>query len=162
MSVLYLLRHAHAEHEAPSGLDFDRKLSPRGHQQAATAAAWLARTESPPTNIISSSAQRTRQTTLAIAKVLQLDERLLNWEKGLYEASPGFLHEVIQKSLGKGALLLVGHNPGLEVILRSYVRRDERWPTLAMGTANIARLHWPPGSSVHNQAYLSAFFKPPH
>lgn len=67
--TLVLLRHAKAESAAGTP-DIDRRLTSRGHADAAAAGAWLGNQRCWPQLVICSPARRTRQTWHAIALAL--------------------------------------------------------------------------------------------
>ena len=161
MSIVYLLRHAHAENHSASGLDADRKLSPRGQQQAGSAAQWLARCAQRPVCVVASPAQRTRQTALAAQKALELPDAALHWERAVYEASAGMLVDILNRYWDTTPLVLVGHNPGLETLLRLALQPAAGQLPPGMGTATIAQLAWPANGRILEQsAHLVALFSP--
>ncbi|GAB4187068.1 MAG: histidine phosphatase family protein [Wenzhouxiangellaceae bacterium] len=161
MSALYLLRHAHAEAGALSDLDFDRKLSAQGQHQAIAAAKWLARARPAPQRIVASPAQRTRQTALAAAKALEIDSAEIIWERSIYEATAGTLLDIIQRNLAPGPLLVVGHNPALELVLRFFAEEYPGQPFLAMATGTIAQLGWANGGNpLQQNSQLLALVNP--
>jgi len=106
-----LIRHAKAARALPGQPDFDRSLTPRGHQQCRQLRAWLARRlESYSADVRVSPARRTRETAERV-----LDAKLranLNLETRLWNAGLGHLCAVLEEA--GGDVLLVGHNPGLE------------------------------------------------
>lgn len=125
MKRLGLLRHAKSGWDDAALGDFDRPLNTRGRQAARTIARWLRAEGVDYALAIASPAARVRETldTLAeegFAPETQLEERL-------YLASPATLLEVIQ-GIGADAdsLLLVGHNPGLELLALGLAKDDGR------------------------------------
>lgn len=114
---LLLLRHAKSDQGL--GLpDFERPLNARGREAAGRMGRWL-RTEPPaPELILCSPAQRTWETCHLLLEAMECRTQLIQWHRGIYEAS-------YQQLLGLLAtvppqtqrLLLIGHNPGLEDLL---------------------------------------------
>jgi hypothetical protein len=81
---LILWRHAEAvdhpdlEHGVPGDAqDLARRLTPRGEKQAARMAAWLDRQLPNGARVLSSPAQRTEQTALAMGRKFKLRDELL-------------------------------------------------------------------------------------
>lgn len=111
---LLLLRHAEALPPEPGQRDIERPLSSLGLAQAAAIADWLAERGLAPDRVLCSPALRTRQTLAALEPRLPLPPP--QFEPGIYEATPGELCALLDKHLpGARRLLLVGHNPGLEL-----------------------------------------------
>lgn len=137
---LILIRHAHAEAQAPSGRDIDRPLSALGRTQAAAAAAWLAGHGIASARVLYSPALRTRQTCEALRRELPVLE--LIEETGIYEATPGELIRIIERHRPAPRLLLIGHNPGLESLV-SLLAEGSSTQGRGMPTGAIARLSIP-------------------
>ncbi len=114
MSVLYLLRHAHAEPAIPGQPDSARPLSDIGQAEADAAGHHLFALPRP-LRVLCSPARRARETAERVLAVLgYIDTR---HEPRIYEATPGDLIGVLDENLDAGNLLLVGHNPGLERLM---------------------------------------------
>ncbi len=107
--VLVLMRHAKAQHYAPS--DHERELEPRGRRDAADAGAWLALHEIECDYALVSSAARTIETWEALRKAAEWDVDP-DVDDSLYAAGPETALDVI-RSLPEEAssVLLIGHNP---------------------------------------------------
>ena len=115
---LLLLRHAKSSWDSDAPTDFERPLAKRGRKAAPRVGKWLKSQGLVPEQIISSPAERARQTTLAVAEVLALGDDQLCWEAQIYDASQSTLVEVVRscpESLQR--VMLVGHNPGFEELL---------------------------------------------
>lgn len=107
---LFIVRHAKAERDSPSGSDDDRALTDRGERQARYLGAALGEYAGSPA-LVSSPILRARRTAEAIARALRvpvvLDERL-STRSGL-----GDVLELLVERAGEAAsaLVIVGHNP---------------------------------------------------
>lgn len=101
---LILWRHADA---AEGGRDLDRKLTAKGHKQAARVAEWLAARLPSRTTVLSSPARRARETADALGLRYKIAERL----------APGAAPPEVLEAAGwpshKGAVIVVGHQPDL-------------------------------------------------
>lgn len=116
MKTLLVLRHAHATEVTSFATDADRPLSKRGRSEAMNAARHVARIIPPPTMILSSPALRAGDTARAIQKALPQADLCLNPD--LYGADPAtWLRELQALPRDVETALLVGHNPGLELLL---------------------------------------------
>ncbi len=123
MKLLYLLRHAKSSWDDPDLDDFDRPLNKRGRKSAKAMAAFFRETGIAPDTILCSPAKRTRETLKYLTPVLgqapiQLDRRI-------YEASyQTLLLCLADLPSDADAMLLIGHNPGLER-LALYLMSDQ-------------------------------------
>ena len=111
--------------------DFDRPLDERGRIEAELIGRFLEERGVKTDLILSSPALRTRETvaivttTAGLVVELQLDQRI-------YEAGLAALIEVISEvDTGKDVVLLVGHNPGMEILIE---RLTGRAASMASGT----------------------------
>lgn len=101
---LILWRHAEAEEGSP---DVERKLTGKGHKQAARMADWLKEHLGKHVAVLVSPAVRTQQTARAFsAKFATREEVGLN-------ASPSSILEAVGWPGAGGTVLVVGHQPTL-------------------------------------------------
>ncbi len=114
MRRLLLLRHAKAVPSTASGTDPDRKLEPRGHDDARRVGAYLAKHSLIPSRALLSPAARVQETWFAIAGALGASAPAALKDPRLYNASADDILSVIQGApAGVFSLIVVGHNPGL-------------------------------------------------
>jgi phosphohistidine phosphatase len=141
MDRLILFRHGKAETDAPSGRDFDRRLTGRGVKESAGVGEALAELGLVPDLALVSPAARAKETWEAAAPAFP-DARL-ELDPELYHADPYEIRRAAELA-GKTArcVCVVGHNPGLQeltVLLliegnadRAVVERAQRnFPTAA-------------------------------
>ncbi len=115
---LWILRHAKARHALPDEFDQDRALSDYGRNDARRLNQWLRQSgHVVPGKILVSPALRTRQTAESVLDGLNGSPPI--HEERLWEAGDKDLVSII-KDHGEGekALMLIGHNPGLEWLVR--------------------------------------------
>jgi len=131
---LIALRHAKSDWSGAVA-DHDRPLAGRGRREAALAGRWLRENAADIDLVVCSSAKRARQTWKLVAKQLdnappaRVDDRL-------YAASVRGLLAVVRKLPESArAVLLIGHNPGLEELVADL--GGVGWP---MKTSSIAVL----------------------
>ena len=143
---LLILRHAKSDWETNALTDYDRPLASRGKQDAPRIGAWLRAQRLVPDHIVSSPAKRARQTAKRVAKVVGLPTESIDWDDNVYAASAGSLLGALSRCPKKAQrVLLVGHNPGLEDLLRYLC--GNRVPAPPDGkllpTASLAQLEMP-------------------
>lgn len=143
---LLILRHAKSDWDSDARRDFDRPLAKRGKRDAPRVGAWLYREGLVPDLVLCSPAERARATVLKICKHLDIHKREIRWEPRLYEADVDALLEVLGECQpASNTVLLVGHNPGLECLLRYLTDEDFDQPHNGklLPTAALARLEMP-------------------
>lgn len=139
---LLVLRHAKSSWNNAYLADFDRPLAPRGRRAAEAMAAHLATVE-PPALVLCSPARRA-QDTLDFLRPHLPDSTDIRLEDDLYGASAPFLLARLRQVGGEvPKVLLVGHNPGLEDLVRALGRHGDpeliarvqaKFPTAAAAT----------------------------
>jgi len=145
MRELLILRHAKSDW--PDGIpDFERPLKPRGKRAALRVGAWLAEQKLCPDWLVSSPAQRARETTEKLCKGLNYKKiEQIHFDERIYEADLAALKQVLADCpTASRRIMLVGHNPGLEdllVDLVAGVEPEEDGKLLA--TATLARVQLP-------------------
>lgn len=146
--TLLVLRHAKSDWNTPAGTDFDRPLAKRGRKDAPRMGHWIRHHGLCPDYIVSSPAERTKETVLAVIDALALQNRMVHWDRRVYLASLGDLLESLADCPAKaGIVLLVGHNPGMEELVR-YLGGDQVVTPedgKLMPTAALAELAMPDG-----------------
>ena len=142
MKSLLLLRHAKSSWKNPSLEDFERPLNDRGRKAAELIAGFITKQNVAIDLVISSPAVRARQT---IELVLQSAQRSteLRFDQRVYEATPERLFEIVsQIEDERKAVLVVGHNPGLEVLLSLLVGQEEHMPTGSLAKVSLSVKKW--------------------
>jgi len=108
--------------------------------------AWLYREGLVPDLVISSPAERAKQTAVKVCKSIDYKNKDILWFDELYAAGVSDLLRVLARCPGDArTVLLVGHNPGLEDLLL-FLAGDEVEETedgKILPTAALARLEMP-------------------
>jgi phosphohistidine phosphatase len=142
MRTLYLLRHAKSSWKEPSLSDFDRPLKKRG-REAAAAIGRVLKSENPkPSLVICSPAVRTRETIeiVLISAGLKAEVR---YDERIYEAELRTLVEVVVEiDEATKAVLMVGHNPGMEALVQFLIGQSQQMPTAALAKTTLASPTW--------------------
>lgn len=153
MKRLFLLRHAKAQPADGSTEDFDRTLLLSGMQDGAQMARYLRKSEYRIDLILCSSSARTTQTA---ELVLHQVEAEIEYRDNLYLASAAKILAAVRGAPADvSALMVVGHNPGMEdcagQLAREPVRRKERarhealeekFPTCALAILDFDVNRW--------------------
>ena len=163
---LLVLRHAKSSWKNAHLADHDRPLAPRGRRAAEALAQHFATIDPPPALVLCSTARRARDTLEPVLARLPEGTEVLV-EDGLYGATAAELlarlHLVDDATPG---VLLVGHNPGLEDLVRGLARQGDaglvarlhaKFPTGALATLTFAGSWQALGSGP---ATLEAFVVP--
>lgn len=153
MKRLYLLRHAKTQPAEGDTADFDRTLMLSGMQDAAALARYLRKNDYRVELILCSSAARTVQTAELVLRELDAE---IKYRDSLYLAGPAKILAAIRGAPASiNALMVVGHNPGLEecatILAREPVRGKERarhqaleekFPTCALAILDFNAGRW--------------------
>jgi phosphohistidine phosphatase len=120
---LYILRHAKSDWGSDAKSDFDRPLAKRGKKDAPSMGKWLAKQNLKIDFIVSSPAERAKQTIYAVVKELGISKKEIHYNEKIYMASLETLLQVLEESPKKAKkVMLVGHNPGLDDLLQYLVK----------------------------------------
>lgn len=142
MRTVLLLRHAKSSHADSALADHDRPLAERGRRAAPRMGRLLVDAELVPDAIISSTARRTQETAELLAEECAFEGPLL-YDERLYLASSRTIAAVLSRSPARfNTILIVGHNPGLEDLVRRLTRRDETMPTAALAHIELPIDAW--------------------
>ncbi|MGZ6027621.1 MAG: SixA phosphatase family protein [Caulobacteraceae bacterium] len=112
MKRLILMRHGDAERPRAGQEDFDRKLTKLGKAEARGVGKALAAAGYAPDLALVSSARRAVQTWKEAAEAFPAARAIE--DRALYGASSAALSAAVQAVSGRtGAVMVVGHNPGM-------------------------------------------------
>lgn len=132
---LILIRHAKSSWDNTALADHERPLNKRGRGAAADVGAWLASRGYIPDEVISSDAERTRETWEGIAAALP-SAPAPRYTAKLYAAAADTMLAVLRHATGDMVLML-GHNPGIAEFAHRLVARAplnpefQKFPTAA-------------------------------
>ena len=146
MKTIYLARHAKSSWNMGMTRDFDRPLNKRGETDAIKMAKELQRLSWLPEKIISSPAQRAKQTCLAYCDILEYPVNEIEWNPDIYEAYTVTLLQILSNlEESTNSIMLIGHNPAMEDLLlqlcgdaqaRKWKQKDGKFLT----TGNIVNI----------------------
>jgi phosphohistidine phosphatase len=142
MKTLYVLRHGQAGPESEVMSDHERSLTPRGRNEARLAAEHLAGRPRLPTLIFSSSALRARETAEVSLVALPEHTRLTIVSELYLAEPPTYLAVLGVASDPHDAVLVVGHNPGLEGLVYLLTSRSEHLATASLFEIELPIASW--------------------
>jgi len=142
MKTLLLLRHAKSSKDDPSLNDFDRPLNERGRKDAQGIGKYIRKQKIKPDLVISSPAERARQTIELVLKSAGLKIEL-KFDKRIYEASVrSLLNVVSQIEDTANAVILVGHNPGFEELFEALTSEARDLSTASIACIELSVDKW--------------------
>jgi phosphohistidine phosphatase len=159
MKTLLILRHAKSSWKDAGLPDHDRPLNKRGKADAPKMGRLLRDHNLVPDLILSSTAQRARQTAQraveggAMSCPVELHEQL-------YHAHPGELVEILRAAPNECArVMLIGHNPGLEILLHALTGDGNHLPTAALAEVELEIECWTE-LQINRRARLANLWRP--
>lgn len=139
---LLILRHGKSDWSVGAD-DFHRPLKNRGKRSAERIGLWLLQQGFKPDLIISSPAQRAIVTARMTCMTMDMDARDIETDRRIYAAGLRELLDVMHTVPEQAwRLMLVGHNPGMEILLSWLVQEDILLPEdgKLIPTATLAKL----------------------
>lgn len=142
MKLLLILRHAKSSWKETGLSDHSRPLNQRGIKDAPRMGQVLFEEDLVPDLILSSTAQRARDTAGLVADASGFDGEI-HFVESFYHASPSdYLEALSSLSSDKNIVMIVGHNPGMEMLLEMLTGEDERLPTAALALIQLPINNW--------------------
>jgi phosphohistidine phosphatase len=123
---LYLLRHADAD--TPAASDFERALSPKGHEQAERVGRFCRANDVRHSTILHSPLKRARETAQHVAEATGAPLEMTQWLASGMAPHAGI--EELKAYRAQPAVMLVGHEPDFSLLI-----------TLLMGLPSNVQLH---------------------
>ena len=149
--LIHLLRHARSSRDDPALIDFDRPLAARGRAACETMSAYLQVADVAPDRLLCSPALRTRQTLAGIRSVVG-EETEARFDEVFYHGGPNeLLAELRRVPDGVTSVMLIGHNPALQVLAlhlgtrgdpEALARMAATFPTGALATLVVEPKRW--------------------
>lgn len=142
MKRLYILRHAKSSWDDASLADFDRPLNDRGLESAPFMGRLMKERGLIPETVVSSPANRARSTAKLASEAAGTRSAIL-FDERIYEASPQTLADVLSEVDGKiDSAMIVGHNPGMEGLIRFLTGETAAMPTAALAIIDLEIDNW--------------------
>ncbi|HEV7233111.1 MAG TPA: histidine phosphatase family protein [Sphingorhabdus sp.] len=150
--TLILFRHAKSSWDDAIPRDFDRPLNKRGEKAAVLVGKWVKENGIAFDHVVASPAVRVIDTIDQFVK--GTGERIdPTWDRRIYLASSATLMDVLRDQADEHeAVMMVGHNPGMEDLVFDLVPDDgssplrdvvwEKYPTGSLARMELAIGHW--------------------
>lgn len=155
MKTLLILRHAKSSWKYDDLADHDRPLKKRGEQAAALMGELIRKHDLTPQRIIASTAKRALTTAKLVAEACHYEGRIIA-TRAFYGAGPEDFVEVLRTlDDADERVMIIGHNPDLEMFLESLTGAMESLPTAALAQVALPIDAWKeleedtPGKLVH-------------
>ncbi|MBL8853547.1 MAG: histidine phosphatase family protein [Planctomycetaceae bacterium] len=143
MARLLLMRHAKSDWDHPDLADVDRPLNQRGHRTAAEMGGWLRSQNILPQLILVSPACRAQETVGRLLTGLGSPHPQVRTVDGLYPGTPATVLQALGSvSAATETLLLVAHNPTMEIVVDMIGGKAEHFPTAAIADIEIPERPW--------------------
>jgi phosphohistidine phosphatase len=142
MKRLYVLRHAKSSWDDASLADYERPLNERGLETAPFMGRLMRERGYLPDAVLSSPAKRARETARLASEAAGINLQIL-FDERIYEASPQTLVKVLSAVDDKaGSAMVVGHNPGMEGLIRLLAGETAAMPTAALAIVDLDIENW--------------------
>ncbi len=142
MKTLLVFRHAKSSWGDETQDDHDRPLNKRGNTTAPLMGQWIAEQNAVPALILSSTANRAVSTVKKAAEAMGYEGEIL-YDQRLYLASPSTYLQVVRSyAKSHACVMIVGHNPGLETLVRTLTGVHRAMPTAALAEIQLDIESW--------------------
>lgn len=142
MKTLLILRHAKSSWDDASLDDHDRPLNERGLKTAPLMGGLIKNNKLLPDVILSSTAVRAMETARLVAKSAGFTKPV-ETVPDFYASSPAEYIETLRaQTADKECIMIVGHNPELEVLLQVLTGHIEDLPTGALAQIHLPITEW--------------------
>ncbi len=130
MKTLFLLRHAKSSWKDSGCDDFDRRLNKRGQQAAKTMGEHLKQQDYLPDLILCSTAKRTIETMDYVLAQLPTTPEVKVVQDLYLAGAEKILHQIQGADRHLEKVMIIGHNPGMEMLAMALTNKKSSDPTL--------------------------------
>lgn len=142
MKTLLLLRHAKSSWKKPDLPDHDRPLNKRGKKEAPSVGKYLQANNLLPDLVLSSTARRAHETAQAVAEASGFEGQV-DLYQDLYMSDTASYLDILRCLPDEvNRVLVVGHNPDVEVLLTLLTDIQEHMTTAALAVINLPISSW--------------------
>jgi phosphohistidine phosphatase len=142
MKLVLILRHAKSSWKDTGISDHSRPLNQRGKKAAPLMGQLLFQEDLVPDVILSSTARRAKDTAGLVADASGFDGEVHYLESFYHAESSDYLDALSSLPSDINTAMIVGHNPGLEMLLEMLTGQDERLPTAALALIQLPIQLW--------------------
>ena len=159
MKTLLIMRHAKSSWKDGSLPDVQRPLNKRGLRDAPRMGRLLREQNLVPQAVLSSTAERARQTVAAVAESAGFEAQV-QYVDSLYGAAPADYLAVLRGLPDETQVaLVVGHNPGAQELVADLTGQDEHLSTAAIAHVELSIEHWSE-LTMDSEGHLAALWRP--
>jgi len=137
---LVVMRHAMSSLDYPELVDHDRPLNARGQHEAPRMAQALADCGWVPQLVLVSSSRRTIETLEGMVSII--NNARIEIRSEIYHAGLSSLSNQLEDLLENGTTMILGHNPGSEVLVNHLTGEWEVMPTAAAALIEKSDDRW--------------------
>lgn len=142
MKLLLLMRHAKSSWDDPGLADHDRPLNKRGKVDGPKMGKLLNNVEIIPEVILCSSAKRARQTVDYLLQTLDFGGRIVYSRELYHSGTEEYLEAIKTIEDSVTAVMIVAHNPGMEIGIEDFTGQTVRMPTSAIALIRFNLSRW--------------------
>jgi phosphohistidine phosphatase len=142
MKTVLVLRHAKSSWKERGLSDHNRPLNKRGLNDAPIMGQLIYEEALVPQVILSSTARRARNTADLVAEACSFEGEV-TYIEDFYHAWPSDYVDALRSlSDDIDSAMLVGHNPGIEMLIEELTGESERFPTAALALIHLPIDSW--------------------
>lgn len=139
---LLLMRHAKSSWKDSTLSDHDRPLNKRGKNDAPKMGNFMKYNDLAPELIICSTAKRAKDTAASVIEYSGFDGAIA-YDEFLYHADiEQFINSIIKNKGEYKSIMMIGHNPGLEMLVEDLIGDYHRMPTGAIAVVEMDIADW--------------------
>jgi phosphohistidine phosphatase len=142
MKTVFLMRHAKAKRGPEYEVDFERPLAKRGKGDAARVGEFLRQQGRLPDLILSSPAERARDTTLRCAEAAGYEGEIRFEERLYFAGDDACLDLLLDLDDVWQSAMIVGHNPDIAEAVEALSGEWARMPTAALARIDFDATSW--------------------
>jgi phosphohistidine phosphatase len=142
MKTILFLRHGKSKRGLRYLTDYERPLAKRGKRDAARMGEFLVEKDLLPDLILSSPAERARQTALRCAEAADYQGEIRFAESLYFAGDDAYLELLWALDDSVGSVLFVGHNPDIESAIENMSGQYARMPTAALARIDLPLERW--------------------
>ncbi len=142
MKTLLLMRHAKSSWDDPHLADHDRPLNNRGQGDAPKMGQLLNEEEIIPEVILCSSAKRARQTVDYLLQTLEFGGKIVYSRELYHSGTEDYLEAVRTVDDSVSTVMIVAHNPGMEIGVEEFTGQAVGMPTAAIAAIRFEADRW--------------------
>jgi phosphohistidine phosphatase len=142
VKTVLLLRHGKSKRGPEYENDYERPLAKRGKADAEAVGQFVAERDLVPDLILSSPAERARDTALRCAQAADYMGEVRFEESLYFSGADAYLELLWALDDSVGSVLLVGHNPDIATVVETLSGEWARMPTGALARIDLEIESW--------------------